>query len=143
MVYRRDIFCYIDICNKIILHPNGRNMDEKHFERIGNLIDAFAAETEDVMDMAKRLAEPRVSSEDRKEIATRLKLTAKQIDTIASRIYGVCEDSYATSKPAVAIDPDIAELVPPAARLSLGEFVSLKDKLNEWRRENGYPVKYR
>lgn len=118
-------------------------MDEKHFERIGNLIDVFAAETEDMMDMAKKLAEPRVSSEDRKEIATRLKLTAKQINTIASRIYGVCEDSYATNKPTVAIDPDIAELIPPAANLSLGEFVSLKDKLNEWRHENGYPVKYR
>lgn len=117
-------------------------MDEKHFERLGNLVDSFAAETEDMMDMAKQLAAPRLSAEDRKDIAANLKATAKQIDTIASHIYGVAEDSYATSKPTVAVDPDIAALIPPAAKMSLGEFMSLKDKLNEWRRENGYPEKY-
>lgn len=43
-------------------------MDEKHFERIEGLVDAFAAETEDMMVMAKKLAVPRVSPEDRKEL---------------------------------------------------------------------------
>ena len=113
-------------------------MDDKHFEHIGSLVDSFAAETEDIVDMAEKLAEPRLSAQDRKDIAARLKLTARNIDSCASRIYGVAEDSYATSKPTVAIDPDIAELIPPANKLSLGEFMSLKDAINDWRVENGY-----
>lgn len=30
-------------------------MGDKHFERIGNNVDAFAAETEDMVDMANKL----------------------------------------------------------------------------------------
>lgn len=68
------------------------------------------------------------------------KKMARNILRYSDRLYSICEAEYATSS---SIDPseeyeDIFTMFPDT-HLSVEEYDSLRDVINQWRKDRGYP----
>lgn len=111
-------------------------MKKEDFDSIEGLCEEITASVnaiEEWLDDIKPRSKAQVSAVDniRKELSN--------IPYFKDRIYGVCENDYCESKDTEDLSQynEIIAIL-PSGKLSLGEMLSLKEHVNQWKTENGY-----
>lgn len=61
------------------------------------------------------------------------------IRTLADDLYTVCEDDYDSSDEELSLEHEEIIAMLPNTKLSLAEMLSLKETIQKWRDEHGYP----
>ena len=111
-------------------------MNSENFETIEGLCEALTysyTAIEECLDELK----PRTRHET--SVVNCIRNEIHNIRDFGYRIYGVCEDDC-TDEDTIDKDSEALDIVPMLPKkLSLGEWESLKEHINKWREENGYP----
>lgn len=106
-------------------------MNSENFETIEGLCEALTSSYTAIEECLDELHETSVVSCIRNEL--------NNIRDFRYQIYGVCEDSY-VEEGRDDVPAEVLELAPMLPKkFSLGEWESLKEHINKWREENGYP----
>lgn len=111
-------------------------MNTENFETIEGLCEELTASCLAISEWIDEL-KPRTRNET--SVVSCIRHELSNVELFKDRIYGVCEDSYTDE---ATIDEnsevfELAEMLPK--KFSLGEWESLKEHINKWREENGYP----
>lgn len=111
-------------------------MKGKDFESIEGICEEITASVSAIdewLDQLKPKTKAQVSAVDniRKELSN--------IPYFKDRIYGICENDYCDERDAKDLSQyyEIIAIL-PNGKLSLGEMLSLKEHVNQWKAENGY-----
>lgn len=110
-------------------------MKEKDFESIEGICEEITASVSAIdewLDQLKPKTKAQVSAVDniRKELSN--------IPYFKDRIYGICENIYCDEPETDLSQYDEIISILPSGKLSLGEMLSLKEHVNQWKAENGY-----
>lgn len=95
---------------------------------------------EDAQEILEKILNSRISEKVR-DIAVELKSELKNIDYYADTLYSEC-DKLDTKHGGLEGYEELAQLLPPANKLSRGEWDSLVDAIQQWRQDNGLPLKW-
>lgn len=111
-------------------------MNTENFETIEGLCEALTSSYTAIEECLDEL-KPRTRHET--SVVSCIRNELHNIRDFRYRIYGVCEDSCEDERrenvPAEV--SELADMLPN--KFSLGEWESLKEHINKWREENGYP----
>lgn len=111
-------------------------MNTENFETIEGLCEELTSSYTAIEECLDEL-KPRTRNET--SVVSCIRNELHNIRDFRYRIYGVCEDSY-TDEATIDKNSEVFELVPMLPKkFSLGEWESLKEHINKWREENGYP----
>lgn len=111
-------------------------MNSENFETIEGLCEEITASCSAIEEWLDNL-KPRTRNETSAVSCIRHELA--NVSLFKDRIYGVCEDSY-VDEGKDDVPAEVLELAPMLPKkFSLGEWESLKDHINKWKEENGYP----
>lgn len=111
-------------------------MNTENFETIEGLCEALTSSYTAIEECLDEL-KPRTRHET--SVVSCIRNELHNIRDFRYRIYGVCEDDY-TDEDTIDKDSEALDLVPMLPKkFSLGEWESLKEHINKWREENGYP----
>lgn len=111
-------------------------MNTENFETIEGLCEALTSSYTAIEEWLDEI-KPRTRHET--SVVNCIRNELNNIRDFCCRIYGVCEDSYADEQ-REAVPAEVSELADMLPnKFSLGEWESLKEQINHWREENGYP----
>lgn len=103
-------------------------------------LDGLGVACEDAQEFLTMILTCKISEKVR-DIAVGLKTELKNIKYYSDKLYTEC-DSLDTKHEGLEGYEELAQLLPPANKISRGEWDSLVDAIQQWRQDNGLPMKW-
>lgn len=91
---------------------------------------------EDAQEILEKILNSRISGKVR-DLAVELKSELTNIEYSSDTLYNECDN-----REDLEGYDELAQLLPPANKLSRGEWDSLVDAIQQWRQDNGLPLKW-